>query len=59
MTNLSSAMGKQFADNALALTEEIRRLGPSPLRPSHTPDPGSGPQAAPEPGSDQALGHRE
>ena len=32
MANLSSAMGKQFADTAEAMTDEIRKLGPSPLR---------------------------
>ena len=32
MINLSSAMGGQFAWSAAELTEEIRRLGPSPLR---------------------------
>jgi hypothetical protein len=32
MLNLSSAMGGQFAWSAAELTEEIRRIGPSPLR---------------------------
>jgi F420-non-reducing hydrogenase iron-sulfur subunit len=32
MINLSSAMGGQFAWSAAEMTEEIRRLGPSPLR---------------------------
>jgi len=32
MINISSAMGGQFAWSAAELTEEIRRLGPSPLR---------------------------
>jgi F420-non-reducing hydrogenase iron-sulfur subunit len=32
MINLSSAMGGQFAWSAAELTEEIRRMGPSPLR---------------------------
>ncbi len=40
MLNLSSAMGKKFADDAAALTGQIRRLGPSPLRPSGVPAPG-------------------
>jgi len=31
MINLSSAMGGQFAWSAAELTEEIRRIGPSPL----------------------------
>jgi coenzyme F420-reducing hydrogenase delta subunit len=32
MINVSSAMGGQFAWTAAELTEEIRRLGPNPLR---------------------------
>jgi len=32
MTNLSSAMGHQFADLATRFAEEIRALGPSALR---------------------------
>jgi F420-non-reducing hydrogenase iron-sulfur subunit len=32
MINISSAMGGQFAWSAAELTEEMRRLGPSPLR---------------------------
>jgi hypothetical protein len=32
MINLSSAMGGQFAWSAAELTEEIRQMGPSPLR---------------------------
>ena len=32
MTNLSSAMGHQFADLATRFAEEIRILGPSALR---------------------------
>jgi hypothetical protein len=32
MVNLSSAMGGQFAWSAAELTEEIRRIGPNPLR---------------------------
>lgn len=32
MFNLSSAMGGQFAEYAAKLTEEIRQLGPNPLR---------------------------
>ena len=32
MINVSSAMGGQFAWSAAELTEEIRRLGPNPLR---------------------------
>jgi coenzyme F420-reducing hydrogenase delta subunit len=38
MANLSSAMGKQFADVAADFTEEIRRLGPSPLGPGAAPE---------------------
>jgi F420-non-reducing hydrogenase iron-sulfur subunit len=32
MTNLSSAMGGQFAFVAAEITAEIKQLGPSPLR---------------------------
>lgn len=32
MINLSSAMGGQFAWSAAELNEEIRRLGPNPLK---------------------------
>jgi coenzyme F420-reducing hydrogenase delta subunit len=32
MINVSAAMGGQFAWSAAELTEEIRRIGPSPLR---------------------------
>jgi F420-non-reducing hydrogenase iron-sulfur subunit len=32
MINLSSAMGGQFAWSAAELTEEIKRMGPNPLR---------------------------
>jgi F420-non-reducing hydrogenase iron-sulfur subunit len=32
MFNMSSAMGKQFADAATAMAEQIAALGPSPLR---------------------------
>jgi len=32
MLNLSSAMGGQFAWSAAEFTEEIRRLGPNPLK---------------------------
>jgi coenzyme F420-reducing hydrogenase delta subunit len=32
MVNLSSAMGKQFAEEADAMTQQILALGPSPLR---------------------------
>jgi coenzyme F420-reducing hydrogenase delta subunit len=34
MINVSSAMGGQFAWSAAELTEEIRRMGPSPLGPN-------------------------
>jgi coenzyme F420-reducing hydrogenase delta subunit len=34
MVNLSSAMGKQFADLMLETTQRIVELGPSPLRPN-------------------------
>ncbi len=32
MINLSSAMGKAFAEEATRMTEEVTTLGPSPLR---------------------------
>jgi coenzyme F420-reducing hydrogenase delta subunit len=32
MINISSAMGGQFAWSAAELTEEIKRLGPSPIK---------------------------
>jgi len=32
MINLSSAMGGQFAWSAAELSEEIKRLGPNPLK---------------------------
>jgi len=32
MINLSSAMGKAFAEEATRMTEEVTALGPSPLR---------------------------
>jgi hypothetical protein len=56
MTNLSSAMGKQFADKAVDFTNQIRRLGPSPLRRSGPPDPGAGSREGPEPAGLGATG---
>ncbi|MCK4900574.1 MAG: hydrogenase iron-sulfur subunit [Anaerolineales bacterium] len=32
MVNVSAAMGAQFATSAIELTEEIRQIGPNPLR---------------------------
>ena len=32
MINVSAAMGGQFAFSAAEMTEEIRRLGPNPLK---------------------------
>lgn len=32
MVNMSSAMGPQFAEAATQMTEQIRDLGPSPLK---------------------------
>jgi coenzyme F420-reducing hydrogenase delta subunit len=32
MINISSAMGSQFATSAAEMTEEIRQIGPNPLR---------------------------
>ena len=34
MVQLSSAMGTRFAEEAQRMTDEMRALGPSPLRPS-------------------------
>ena len=34
MINISAAMGGQFAWSAAEFTEEIRRLGPNPLKPA-------------------------
>ncbi len=56
MTNLSSAMGKQFADKAADFTDQVRRLGPSPLRRSGPPSPGTAPQEGPGPDGLQAAG---
>lgn len=39
MINVSAAMGGQFAFSAAELTEEIRQLGPSPLKQNNTRDP--------------------
>ncbi len=33
MFNLSSAMGVRFAEIATEMTEEIQKLGPSPVQP--------------------------
>jgi coenzyme F420-reducing hydrogenase delta subunit len=42
MINLSAAMGGQFAWSVAELTEEIRRLGPSPLKQNgKEPEPAS------------------
>jgi hypothetical protein len=38
MINVSAAMGGQFAWSAAELTEEIRRLGPNPLKPESRED---------------------
>ena len=45
MFNLSSAMGPRFAEIAAAMTDTVRRLGPSPLRGKGT-DPHLRPAAA-------------
>lgn len=39
MINLSSAMGKAFAEEATRMTEEVTALGPSPLRNGRVRDP--------------------
>jgi coenzyme F420-reducing hydrogenase delta subunit len=36
MLNVSSAMGSQFAISAAELTEEIKQMGPNPLRHAET-----------------------
>lgn len=33
MVNMSSAMGRQFAEAAADMVDQITALGPSPLRP--------------------------
>jgi coenzyme F420-reducing hydrogenase delta subunit len=43
MINVSSAMGGQFAWSASEITEEIRRIGPSPLNNSGGRHPESEP----------------
>ncbi len=35
MTNLSSAMGAQFAETVTEMTEKVRELGPNPLHATH------------------------
>lgn len=37
MVNMSSAMGRQFAEAATRITDRVRSLGPSPLRRDHRP----------------------
>jgi len=49
MINVSSAMGGQFAWSAAELTEEIRRIGPNPLRNSHQGTPEVAADANPAP----------
>ena len=39
MINLSAAMAGQFAQSAAELTEEIRKIGPSPLTQNGKPMP--------------------
>jgi coenzyme F420-reducing hydrogenase delta subunit len=38
MVNLSSAMGRKFAEEATQISEDVQALGPSPLRRT-TPSP--------------------
>ncbi len=45
MVHLSSAMGRKFAEEATQITEEVRALGPNPLR--RTAAPGEAQSAAP------------
>jgi coenzyme F420-reducing hydrogenase delta subunit len=39
MIQLSSAMGSRFAEEAQRMTDEVRALGPSPLRPGRPAQP--------------------
>jgi F420-non-reducing hydrogenase iron-sulfur subunit len=42
MYNLSAAMANKFVDMAIEMTEEIRSLGPNPLRANYSAEnPGS------------------
>jgi coenzyme F420-reducing hydrogenase delta subunit len=43
MVNMSSAMGRQFAEAATRISEQIRTLGPSPLRRAQVANPGEAP----------------
>jgi len=54
MINVSSAMGGQFAWSAAELTEEIRRMGPNPLRNTHV---GGSALATPAPEPDSQAAH--
>jgi hypothetical protein len=38
MFNLSSAMGRQWAEAVTEMDQEVRRLGPNPLRTTANPD---------------------
>jgi coenzyme F420-reducing hydrogenase delta subunit len=37
MVMISAGMGERFADTAVRITEKIRRLGPSPIKPGSRP----------------------
>ena len=39
MVNMSSAMGAHFAIAATEMTEQVRELGPSPVKPKAEPRP--------------------
>ena len=43
MVNLSSAMGNRFAEAATQITEQVRNLGPSPLRAARSMQQADGP----------------
>lgn len=51
MVNMSSAMGRQFAEAATRITERVRSLGPSPLRRDRSSQPNAPTSAPPHPGS--------
>jgi len=53
MIHLSSAMGHQFAEEATKITEEVRALGPNPLR--RTPAPPEATAEAPAPPLEEQM----
>jgi hypothetical protein len=53
MVHLSSAMGHKFAEEATLITEEVRALGPNPLR--RTPAPPEATAEAPAPPLEEQM----